>query len=160
MKQELLQLVLGNCSNREDADVLVGENREEAEANLHGEILSTPPARGSQAAEGPHPPPGSGRRRRRPGRMMGRRPTGKLDLSSAPRGPACLWQRLLSWSGHGRTAGARAQLRRASPGPADGGALPPVPWIFKLGPRWRRHFLGRRVFAKCNFTGLGRRGAT
>jgi hypothetical protein len=27
--------VLGNCSNREDADVLVGENREEAETNLN-----------------------------------------------------------------------------------------------------------------------------
>jgi hypothetical protein len=32
--------------------------------------------------------------------------------------------RLLSWSGRGRTVGARAQVRRASPGPVGGGARP------------------------------------
>jgi hypothetical protein len=89
------------------------------------EILSAPPARGSQAAEGSHPPPGSGRRWRRPGRTMGRRPAGELDLSSALGGPASSLEALPPLlERRGRMAGARAQLWRTSPGPGGGGARP------------------------------------
>jgi hypothetical protein len=45
---------------------------------------------------------------------------GELDLSSAPRGPASSpGATACYWSGRGRPAGARDQLRRASPGPAS-----------------------------------------
>jgi hypothetical protein len=58
------------------------------------------------------------RRRRRSRR--GRRPAGELDLSSAPRGPASSPGGIACyWSGRGRPAGARDQLRRASPGPTS-----------------------------------------
>jgi hypothetical protein len=57
--------------------------------------------------------------------------------------------------------GARDQVRRASPGPAGGGARPAPsrPWILKLGLRVEKTRFRQGVFAKLKFTGLGRRGA-
>jgi hypothetical protein len=79
------------------------------------EILSALPARGSQAAEGPRPPPGSGRRRR-PGRTTERtgaplRPTGPGRPSG--RGPPP--------SARERTAASRdSDGRRRRPGRTTG----------------------------------------
>jgi hypothetical protein len=127
------------------------------------EILSAPPARGSQAVEGSHPPPGSGRRQRRPGRTVGRRPAGELDLSSAPGGPASSPGGTASspgaaaagWRGREPSSGVRAQVRPA--GAPD--QLPPVPWILKLGPPVEKTRFREGFFAKFKFNGLGRRRA-
>jgi hypothetical protein len=69
--------------------------------------------------------------------------------------------RLLSWSGRGRMAGARAQLWRASPGPAGGGTIPAPshPLDFEIGPPVEKTCFREGFFAKFKFNGLGRWGA-